>query len=207
MLDVMRQLFLLLILSCSLCAAETLPREDGTLITYYIDRPQVAEYPLAVILQGSECLTVAHKYDTLIRPLTEAGVAVLRVEKPGLSEYVLVGECPEGAMIAALASPLLEDTQGMVLLSAGGGLSFADFGRAADASHERLIVQGQDDVSTPLESGLALKQQLEESGREHFEFRTYKGGHAPPPEVLQASVQWLISRLQGPSAVPQIPRQ
>lgn len=272
------------------------------MITYYLNRPEAEKYPLVVILQGSECLTVAHKYDTLIQPLAEAGVAVLRVEKPGLSEAVPVGECPEeylrlnspqrrvldlvavlaamrreepswngrlgvlggseGAMIAALASPLLEQTQGVVLLSAGGGLSFAEeillgvrqqmlasgadegaveqqmqvmrdvmeemrdnptpfkeWGSDGDLARNTylwwsqamplrlsipllqsqvplLIFQGEDDVGTPLESGLALKQQLQEGGREHFEFRTYKGGHAPPTEVLQASLQWLISKLR-----------
>ena len=171
-------------------------------------------------------------------------------------------------MIAALASPLLEEAQGVVLLSAGGGLPFVEemlmgvrqqmLASGADESAVKrqiqvftdameemrvnptpykewgsdgelarntylwlsqtmllrlsipllqsqvplLVVHGQDDLGTPLESALALKQQLQEGGRESFEFQTYKGGHTPTPEILQASLEWLIARLEGRTSLP-----
>ncbi len=70
-------------------------RADGTTVTFYLDRPVVEEYPLVVILQGSECLKVSHKYLEYIEHLTGRGVAVLRVEKPGLDDSVSVGTCPQ----------------------------------------------------------------------------------------------------------------
>ena len=149
-------------------ASETgiLTRSDGTTITYYLDRPRRDSFPLAVILQGSECLRVSHKYSALIEQLLAAGVGVLRVEKPGLDASVEIGTCPpqyrqlntpqrrvldltmvtselrrkeprwngkmalaggsEGAMIAAMTAPLIPETRAVLLLSGGGGLTFAE---------------------------------------------------------------------------------
>jgi pimeloyl-ACP methyl ester carboxylesterase len=156
-----------LILSLLLCPleAETLVRPDGTAITYYLERPAQETYPLVVILQGSECLRVSHKYLDYIQVLSDQGVGVLRVEKPGLHTGVAIGDCTdeylrlntpqrrvldlvmvvaqlrqdeswdgrlvlvggsEGAMIAALTAPLLPETQAVVLLSGGGGLTFGE---------------------------------------------------------------------------------
>ena len=70
-------------------------REDGTSIVYHLDRPRASRYPLAVILQGSECLRVTDKYAPLVAQLNAAGIAVLRVEKPGLKADTPIGECPE----------------------------------------------------------------------------------------------------------------
>jgi len=145
--------------------AETLQRIDGTDITYYLSRPDEASYPLAVILQGSECLRVSDKYQDYIEALRSEGIAVLRVEKPGLHAGVEIGDCTdeylrlntperrvldlvmviaelrkdqawngglalvggsEGAMVAAMTAPLLPEVEAVVLLSGGGGLSFAE---------------------------------------------------------------------------------
>lgn len=75
-------------------AADTVERPDGTTIHYYLDRPRAERYPIVVILQGSECLRVADKYGPFIQRLNEAGAAVLRVEKPGLTAETPIGECP-----------------------------------------------------------------------------------------------------------------
>lgn len=69
-------------------------RADGTAVTYYLDLPSAQSYPVVVILQGSECLKVSHKYLEYIEHLKAQGVAVLRVEKPGLDENVPIGTCP-----------------------------------------------------------------------------------------------------------------
>jgi pimeloyl-ACP methyl ester carboxylesterase len=91
----LRLTWLILLFSFSPLAAETLVRPDGTAITYYLDLPSKDSYPLAVILQGSECLRVSHKYQDYIRTLTDLGVAVLRVEKPGLHAGVAIGDCTD----------------------------------------------------------------------------------------------------------------
>lgn len=93
----MRSLLLAAALLLSLtgaAAADTVERPDGTLIHYYLDRPSAERYPIVVILQGSECLRVADKYGAFIERLNAAGVAVLRVEKPGLTAGTAPGECP-----------------------------------------------------------------------------------------------------------------
>jgi dipeptidyl aminopeptidase/acylaminoacyl peptidase len=75
--------------------ADTLERPDGTRITWYLDVPAHGRYPLVVILQGSECLRVSDKYGPWIRQLVEAGLGVLRVEKPGLGPDTPIGKCPD----------------------------------------------------------------------------------------------------------------
>ncbi len=161
-------LSLLVLLPTSSLVAETLhlQRADGTVITYYMDRPQEESYPLVVILQGSECLRVSDKYQPYLEYLVKRGAGVLRVEKPGLHARVEVGDCPdeylrlntpqqrvldllavlgqlrrqeeswdgqlglvggsEGAMVAAMAAPLIPETKSVALLSGGGGLTFFD---------------------------------------------------------------------------------
>lgn len=78
------------------CWAETAVsvRADTTEVMYYLDRPEAATYPLVVILQGSECLKVSHKYASYIDAVNRGGAAVLRVEKPGLTEDTEIGSCP-----------------------------------------------------------------------------------------------------------------
>ncbi|MBM3463240.1 MAG: hypothetical protein FJX76_14145 [Armatimonadetes bacterium] len=88
----MKYLLLLLLLAIG---SSGLTRADGTGIVYYLDRPARANYPLAMILQGSECLRVADKYASMIAQLNAAGIGVLRIEKPGLSADTPIGECPE----------------------------------------------------------------------------------------------------------------
>lgn len=93
----MRTLLLTAALLLSLAgasAADTVERPDGTLIHYYLDRPAADRYPIVVILQGSECLRVADKYGPFVQRLNAEGVAVLRVEKPGLTARTAPGECP-----------------------------------------------------------------------------------------------------------------
>ncbi len=75
-------------------APPTVERPDGTRVTFYVDAPARAAYPIAAILQGSECLRVSDKYAPMIERLTRAGVGVLRVEKPGLGPDVPIGACP-----------------------------------------------------------------------------------------------------------------
>lgn len=70
------------------------PRYDGTEVTYYVDLPETGSYPMVVILQGSECLKVSHKYGDLRKKILDKGTAVLRVEKPGLTAQTEIGDCP-----------------------------------------------------------------------------------------------------------------
>lgn len=89
-------LLVVLALCCPLLAEPVeLEREDGTPIIYHLDKPQASRYPLVVILQGSECLRVSDKFAPLVAQLNAAGIAVLRVEKPGLRADTPIGECPE----------------------------------------------------------------------------------------------------------------
>lgn len=69
-------------------------RPDGSEIVYYLDLPRQKPYPLIALLQGSECLRVADKYRDFVREMNARGVAVLRVEKPGLTADTPIGECP-----------------------------------------------------------------------------------------------------------------
>lgn len=69
-------------------------RYDGTEVTYYLELPNADDFPLFVILQGSECLKVSHKYETLRQKILAKGTAVLRVEKPGLTAETEIGDCP-----------------------------------------------------------------------------------------------------------------
>lgn len=79
-------LFLLLLL--------ILPRPDGSELHYRLDRPNARPYPLVLLLQGSECASVQRPpYDDYARSLTGQGIAVLRIEKRGLTPSVTV--CPE----------------------------------------------------------------------------------------------------------------
>lgn len=286
------------------CWGETgrVSRADGSQVTWYLDRPSKASFPVVVILQGSECLKVSHKYGEMIGDLTARGVGVLRVEKPGLHEDVPVGDCPpdylrlntpdrrvldllmvlgelrrsatgfngsvgllggsEGAMIAALAAPLCSDLRGVVLLSGGGGGAFSEevlgsvrmhmtqSGAPERAIEERLdemrsmievirkdpvpskewlsdgelarstylwwasawdlqmstpllrvdapilAWQGETDASVPQASGLGLAEKMKAAGKDNFELRTYPGGHAPPPEVLSESIEWMVRHLR-----------
>lgn len=174
-------LLLLLALGLSLAGRAQTPervtRPDGTEVVYYLDRPSAERYPLAVILQGSECRRVSDKFESLISQLTGTGVAVVRIEKPGLTVDTAVGECPdeylrlntvdrrvldlltvlarlrreeagwdgrlgvsggsEGAMVAAMAAPLIPETTAVLLLSSGGGSEFGEEVKAAIAAQMR----------------------------------------------------------------------
>lgn len=88
-------LLLLLLVVGAQAQPRYLERADGTFITYYLDRPEAESFPVLAYLQGSECLRVSHKYSEEIERLTHSGIAVLRVEKPGLNASVRIGECPE----------------------------------------------------------------------------------------------------------------
>lgn len=90
------RIFVLLVFLLAGAEAETgrVLRADGSTVTYYLNRPDTERYPLVAILQGSECLKVSHKYLEHIERLNGQGVAVLRVEKPGLDDSVKPGDCP-----------------------------------------------------------------------------------------------------------------
>jgi hypothetical protein len=88
-------LLVLLLSPCALAETLTAQRADGTEIVYYLDRPTGPRYPLAVILQGSECLRVSDKFGAWVSLLNASGIAVLRVEKPGLRADTPIGTCPE----------------------------------------------------------------------------------------------------------------
>lgn len=89
----MLALFLLLLAPTT--QVHHLERPDGTRITYYLDLPAQQPCSLAFILQGSECLTVAHKYRPFIEDLNRRGIGVVRIEKPGLTAETPEGVCPE----------------------------------------------------------------------------------------------------------------
>lgn len=82
------RLLLCFLLLCAPLAAQTLtldvPRPDATRITAYLDRP-AGRFPLVLICQGSEALSVAPKYTSWAQRLGEQGIGTLRVEKPGLT--------------------------------------------------------------------------------------------------------------------------
>lgn len=72
-----------------------LDQADGLRLYYYLDLPAAPQRaPLVVILQGSECLRVEHKYGPMIEQLNRLGVGVLRIEKPALTPTTPIGECP-----------------------------------------------------------------------------------------------------------------
>lgn len=87
-------IFLLGLTSTAWSEPGSVTRADGSEICFYLDRPSRDNYPLVVILQGSECLKVSHKYLDMVESLKARGVAVLRVEKPGLSDATPIGDCP-----------------------------------------------------------------------------------------------------------------
>jgi alpha-beta hydrolase superfamily lysophospholipase len=158
------KIFWLFLLCLASLSAEVLEQADGTPLHYYFDAPS-RPGPLVVILQGSECRRVSDKYGPLIARLNQADIGVLRVEKPGLTAEIELGECPltylqrntlerrlwdllsvlgemrkrqewngklalvggsEGAMLAAVAAPLIPETRAVTLISGGGGDSFAE---------------------------------------------------------------------------------
>ncbi len=83
-----------LLMGASQAQTERSIRADGSEIVYYLDLPQENSYPIIAVLQGSECLRVADKYTSFVEALNSRGVAVLRVEKPGLTAETPIGECP-----------------------------------------------------------------------------------------------------------------
>ena len=93
----MKKLLVFLLLLVGSLGAETLwlDQADGLRLYYYLDVPAAPEkVPLVLILQGSECLRVGHKYGPMIEQLHRSGVGVLRIEKPGLTPETPIGECP-----------------------------------------------------------------------------------------------------------------
>lgn len=279
-------LALALLLLVSPAAADSLERPDGTMIHYSLSRPQRERWPVVVILQGSECLRVADKYGPFVQRLTGQGVAVLRVEKPGLAPETPIGECPpeylrlntidrrvmdlvevmaelrrdpqwdgqlgiaggsEGGVVAAMAAPLIPETRAVVLLASAGGLTFGEellrlmpesehaemhemyrkvqeeplpsrewlsdgklarntwlwWSRALPVAAVRslvrvdapiLMVHGTEDGATPVESAERLAEEFARRGRTNLEFRRYEGGHAPPPEVIEGALLWMLGR-------------
>lgn len=148
-----------------MAAVHHFPQPDNLELYYHVDSPANARHPVVAILQGSECLRVSDKYPDLIATLNARGIAVLRVEKTGLTPDTPIGDCPpaylqkndldrrlldllavvaelrkdptwdrrlvlvggsEGAMLAALAAPLIPEVRAVALISGGGGFTFAE---------------------------------------------------------------------------------
>jgi len=60
-----------------------------------------------------------------------------------------------------------------------------------------LVVHGADDCSTPVASARLLQEAFIRAGRTNLELRIGPGGHAPPEEVLQATLEWVVRQLNG----------
>ncbi|MBK8201662.1 MAG: prolyl oligopeptidase family serine peptidase [Bdellovibrionales bacterium] len=70
----------------------SVPRPDGTQIIFYLDVPNRSGFSILVGLQGSVCVTSFPMHQMLKSALLPAGIAVLSVEKRGLSSNST--DCP-----------------------------------------------------------------------------------------------------------------
>lgn len=67
-------------------ATLSLPRPDGSEITYYFDTPGSKSFPLVVILQGSDCASKYKSHNGYMPAVKRYNIALLTVEKYGLKE-------------------------------------------------------------------------------------------------------------------------
>lgn len=62
----------------------SIPRYDGTQITFYLDLPSTNSFPILIGFQGSVCVTSFPMHQMLKSALLPLGIGVLSVEKRGL---------------------------------------------------------------------------------------------------------------------------
>jgi pimeloyl-ACP methyl ester carboxylesterase len=58
-----------------------------------------------------------------------------------------------------------------------------------------LILHGLSDEGTPFRSAEILMEELKFAGKSGVQFRSYDGGHSPPPEEIQEALNWALQRL------------
>lgn len=77
----------ILLIAMSLGATEKseLARPDGSRLIIYFDAPEKESYPVALVLQGSQCGSVLGTHEEWKDPLLKMGYAVASVEKRGVS--------------------------------------------------------------------------------------------------------------------------
>ncbi len=83
------------------------PREDGSLIRYYVETPQEASFPIVLVLQGSQCETINQflSYGSLV---IAKGLGLLAIEKYGLSPEM--SACPDEFLKNNTIDQRLNDT-------------------------------------------------------------------------------------------------
>lgn len=59
-----------------------------------------------------------------------------------------------------------------------------------------LILHGVSDSGTPFRSAEILVEELTFAGKSGVEFRSYDGGHSPPPETVRDALDWALERLR-----------
>jgi pimeloyl-ACP methyl ester carboxylesterase len=77
----------------SLAAEFSSKRIDGTTLTYYLDTPESKQYPVVILVQGSECSTAFQKHEWTKGVFLNQEFAVLTVEKRGLNKDSQI--CPD----------------------------------------------------------------------------------------------------------------
>jgi dienelactone hydrolase len=84
-----------ILLACPNIFAATLSlqRTDGSSMRVYLATPQKSNFPVAVLLQGSVCVSSKPMFQAMQGPLVGAGIAVIAVEKYGLDENTT--DCPQ----------------------------------------------------------------------------------------------------------------
>lgn len=71
----------------------SIPRPDGTQITFYFDVPKTSSFPVLIGFQGSTCVTSFAMHQMLKSALVPLNIAVLSVEKRGLTSTSTT--CPD----------------------------------------------------------------------------------------------------------------
>lgn len=84
--------FMLSLAQATNAATMSLPRPDGSEITYYLDTPGSKSFPLVVILQGSDCASKYKSHNGYARAVNRYNIALLTVEKYDLKENT--SACP-----------------------------------------------------------------------------------------------------------------
>lgn len=83
---------LVLVSKFALANTFTLPRTDGTQITFYFDAPNSKSFPILIGFQGSTCES-AQRMHQMMSSLVQQNIAVLSVEKRGLTSAST--DCPQ----------------------------------------------------------------------------------------------------------------
>ena len=74
-------------------ATLSLQRTDGSSMRVYLATPLKSNFPVAVLLQGSVCVSSQPMFQAMQGPLVAAGIAVIAIEKYGLDENTT--DCPQ----------------------------------------------------------------------------------------------------------------